>query len=241
MRRLICAFALAAASAAAVADELAYNAGITSDYRYRGISQSRLQPALQGGADYTDSASGLYAGTWLSTIRWTSDAGGGGHAEWDVYAGRRGELAPGLAYDVGVLGYIYPANGLGKVSGFVNANTGEVYGQLGYGLAYAKYSHAVTNLFGVPDSRGSGYLDLGANVPLNDSLTLNLHAGRQTVRHTAAASYNDWKLGVTATFSGTSLSLAVIGTSADTTFYASPANGRFLGKRALVLGVTRTF
>ena len=68
-----------------------YNAALVSDYRYRGISQTRLQPALQGGADYTHDPSGLYAGTWLSTVKWTRDAGGGGDVEWDLYAGRRGD------------------------------------------------------------------------------------------------------------------------------------------------------
>ena len=39
---------------AAPASTVSYNVGVTTDYRYRGISQSRLQPALQGGVDYAD-------------------------------------------------------------------------------------------------------------------------------------------------------------------------------------------
>jgi len=220
---------------------VAYNATLISDYRYRGISQTRLQPALQGGADYTHNPSGLYAGTWLSTIKWTKDAGGGGDIEWDLYAGKRGQVLDGVSYDVGVLGYVYPSNGLKNVPGFADADTAEIYGQLGYGPAYAKYSLALTNLFGFVDSRHSGYLDLGANVDLGGGLTLNLHAGRQRVLHNEASSYTDYKVGLTRDFGVATLALAYVGTNAGQAAYASPANGKFLGKKALVVSVGKTF
>ena len=107
-------------------NEVSFNAAVTSDYRYRGISQSRLDPALQGGADYTHNPTGLYAGTWLSTIKWTKDLGGSGDVEWDLYGGKRGNLTSDITYDVGGLYYFYPSNGLHP-----NANTFELYGQLG--------------------------------------------------------------------------------------------------------------
>jgi uncharacterized protein (TIGR02001 family) len=248
MKKII--FALAAiaplaatlhAEEAAPAHTLSFNTALASDYRYRGISQTRLQPALQGGADYSHNPSGWYAGTWLSTVRWTKDAGGAGDAEWDLYGGKRGQLAADVSYDAGVLGYVYPANGLKDVAGFANANTVEVYGQLGYGPAYAKYSLSQTNLFGFVDSRHSGYLDLGANLDAGRGLTVNLHAGHQQVRHNDQASYTDWKFGVTKDFGVAAVALAVIGTNADKTAYASPANGKFLGKTALVASVARTF
>src|SRR4051812_12774888 len=86
-------------------DEVSFNAAVTTDYRYRGVSQSRLKPALQGGADYTNNPTGFYLGTWASTIKWTKDAGGDGSIEWDIYGGKRGEIAPGVSYDVGGLYY----------------------------------------------------------------------------------------------------------------------------------------
>jgi uncharacterized protein (TIGR02001 family) len=222
-------------------NSLTFNAAVTSDYRYRGISQTRLQPALQGGADYTHAADGLYAGTWLSTIKWTKDDGGSGDLEWDLYAGKRGQLGADVSYDAGVLAYVYPANGLSAQPGLVNANTGELYGQLGYGPAYAKYSLSLTNLFGFADSRRSGYLDLGANVDLGGGLTLNLHAGRQDVRHNGLASYTDCKFGLTKDFGIASLALAFVGTNASDIAYASPANGKFLGKKAGLVSVSKTF
>jgi uncharacterized protein (TIGR02001 family) len=237
----LCISAPAFADDAKPDHETSFNAAIASDYRYRGISQTRLQPALQGGADYIHNPSGLYAGTWLSTITWTGDAGGGGNIEWDLYAGKRGALFTEVSYDVGILSYIYPSNRLSRVPGFVNADTTELYGQLGYGPFYFKYSRAVTNLFGFVDSKNSGYLDIGTNVDLGAGLTLNLHAGHQHVADSAPASYSDWKAGVSKDIGIATAALALIGTDASETAYTSPANGKFLGRRALVLTVNKSF
>ena len=72
------------APAAKPDNETSFNAAVVSDYRYRGISQTRLKPALQSGFDYTNNPTGLYAGTWLSTIKWTRDAGGDGRGMGSV-------------------------------------------------------------------------------------------------------------------------------------------------------------
>ncbi|MFC0167078.1 TorF family putative porin [Pseudoduganella danionis] len=255
MQKLIIAAALAtisgaswaqtddASSAVSAEHASSYNLAVVTDYRYRGISQTRFRPAVQGGFDYSHSPSGLYAGSWLSTIQWTRDAGGSGMLEWDLYAGRRGQLdAQGrYSYDFGVLRYLYPANALARVSGYANANTTELYAQLGAGPVYLKYSYAVTNLFGFVDSRHSGYLDAGANLELDGGYTLNLHAGRQQVQRNGAASYSDWKLGLTRDFGVLTGALAVIGTTASKTAYASPADGRYLGKTALQLTLSKVF
>jgi uncharacterized protein (TIGR02001 family) len=235
--------AAAGGAAAAVKpdNETSFNAAIVSDYRYRGISQTRLKPALQGGFDYVNNPSGVYAGIWLSTIKWTRDAGGDGGAEVDIYAGKRGQVTEAVSYDVGVLTYVYPSNDLKNVRGFANADTTEIYGQLGFGPAYIKYSQAVTNLFGFVDSKNSGYVDIGANIAAAEGLTVNLHAGRQTVKHNDASTYADWKIGATKDFGVVTGALAVIGTNASETAYASPANGKFLGKTAVQIMISKTF
>lgn len=243
MKKLILATAVLAAFSGSFAhaqdkkpdNEVSFNASLVTDYRYRGISQSRLKPALAGGADYVNNPSGFYAGTWLSTIKWTKDVGGDGNIEWDVYAGKRGEIAKDVSYDVGVLAYVYPSNDLNP-----SANTTEIYGQVGFGPAYVKYSHSVTNLFGFADSKNSGYFDIGANIEVAAGLVLNLHAGHQTVKRNSAFSYTDWKVGVTKDFGFLSGSLAAIGTSTDN--YVGPgADFKNLGKTALVLSVSKTF
>jgi uncharacterized protein (TIGR02001 family) len=213
--------------------EVSFNAAVTTDYRYRGISQTRLDPALQGGADYVNNPTGLYVGTWLSTIKWIKDAGGDGNVEWDIYGGKRGNVTGDITYDVGGLYYFYPSNSLP-----VNANTFELYGQLGFGPAYIKYSHSLTNLFGTADSKNSGYLDLGANVDVGNGFTVNLHAGRQNVRRNGSLSYTDYKIGVTKDLGVCTAALAWV--KADTSAYLSPDREN-LGKSGVVFSVSKTF
>jgi uncharacterized protein (TIGR02001 family) len=232
------AFASLGASTARAEDakpdnEVSFNAAVTTDYRYRGISQSRLKPALQGGADYVNNPSGFYAGTWLSTIHWIKDSGGDGNIEWDIYGGKKGEIAPGISYDVGGLYYFYPSNSLPT-----SANTFELYGQIGYGPGYIKYSHSTTNLFGFPDSKNSGYLDVGANLEIATGLMLNLHLGHQNVKGNGDFSYTDYKVGVTKDLGFCSVALAAI--YADTKAYVGPA-GKNLAKTGAVLTVSKTF
>jgi uncharacterized protein (TIGR02001 family) len=238
--------ATALSSAGTFADEptpdntLAFNVSVTSDYRYRGISQSRLDPALQGGMDYTNNPTGFYLGAWASSIKWIKDAGGDANFELDIYGGKRGNFSESITYDIGVLSYVYVDNKLGDVSGFANADTTELYAQLGFGPAYVKYSHSLTNLFGFVDSEGSGYVDVGANIELVETLTLNLHVGNQSVKNNDDYAYSDWKIGVTKDFGFMTASIAAIGTDSSKEWYYTP-KGEFTGKSAAVLTLTKTF
>lgn len=246
---LTCAALIAAAGGVAHAQttpehDLSFNASVTTDYRYRGISQTMRRPALQGGADYTHNPSGFYAGVWASTIKWTKDAGGDGNVEIDLYGGKTGELGGGFSYDVGGLYYYYSSNKLKTVGGWDNANTFEVYGKIGYGPAYLKYSHSLTSLFGAlgdngEKTRGSGYLDLGADFELADGYVLNLHVGHQTINKLTGFDYTDWKVGVTKDFGFAEASLAVVGTDIKPAFIAG--NGKNTTKNGLVLTLTKSF
>ena len=226
----------AAAPAAAPTPDNTYsfNVGLISDYRYRGISQSRLKPAISGGFDYSH-VSGFYAGTWLSSIKWIKDAGGGSDAEWDVYGGYKGTAGP-IGYDVGLLHYHYPSHHLA-----VSPNTTEVYGAVTWEMVTLKYSHAFTNLFGFADSKNSGYLDLSANFDLGNGWSVVPHVGRQVIRHNSPYSYTDYSVTLNKDFgNGLSASAAIVGTNADKTLYVTPS-GRFTGKTAVVVGVKYSF
>ena len=250
-KALIAAVALAAAGAGMPSmsyADVAFNVGAVTDYRYRGISQTRLKPALQGGVDYTQG--GLYLGAWASTIKWVKDTGrilavdtGNANLELDLYGGYKGEIVKDVGYDVGVLRYVYPGNKLGDTSpAFKNANTTEIYGALTYGPATLKYSHAVTNLFGNPDSKNSFYVDASATFDVQ-GFSVTPHIGYQKVKgpYDDPATYTDYSLTVAKEVSkGLVVSLAVIGTDADKTWYVSPA-GKFLGKSTAVLGVKYNF
>ena len=230
---------LAQAQAAAPESSLSFNVGAVSDYRYRGISQSRLKPALQGGVDYADK-SGFYVGAWGSTIKWIKDAGGDSNFELDLYGGYKGAVGD-VSYDVGFLRYEYSGNKLGNVTGFANANTNEVYGAATYGPATLKYSHAVSNLFGFVDSKNSYYVDLSATFDLGSGFSLVPHVGYQSIKNNASASYTDYALTLGKDLgNGLSATAAVLGTDADKSVYYTPA-GKFTGKTSLVVGLKYAF
>jgi len=78
--------------------------GLVSDYRFRGFSQTGEDPAVQGGITVT-SDTGLYAGTWASSLNLPgSDLG----SEIDLFAGYSTKVAEGVTVDAGLLYYLYP-------------------------------------------------------------------------------------------------------------------------------------
>ncbi len=233
---MMAAVALASLPAVSYA-QLAFNVGATTDYRYRGISQSRVKPALQGGVDYA--AGAFYVGAWASTIKWIKDFGGDAKLEIDLYGGYKGDIIKdALTFDVGALTYQYPSNKLAP-----SANTTELYGALTYGPATVKYSHAVSNTFGAPDSKNSYYLEASAGFDVGAGITLTPHLGYQKISGPAAsvATYTDYSLAVSKDFSGLVVSATIVGTDADKGFYSSPVNGKELGKAGLVLAVKYNF
>lgn len=226
----------AAALPSAAYAQLAFNVGAVSDYRYRGISQTRLKPAVQGGLDFA--AGSFYVGAWASTVKWIKDAGGDASAEIDLYAGYKGEIAKDIAFDVGVLTYQYPSH---KLS--VSPNTTEVYGAVSFGPATVKYSHSVSNLFGFSDSKNSGYLDLSATFDLG-GISLVPHVGYQKVSGNSDFSYTDVSLTVSKDFDGLVVSAGAVYADVKklggVPAYVGP-NGKNLGKAGVVLGVKYNF
>jgi uncharacterized protein (TIGR02001 family) len=232
------------------ASPFSFNVGAISDYRYRGISQTRLKPALQGGIDYAN-PNGFYLGTWASTIKWVKDAYGDAALEIDLYGGYKGEIAKDVTYDVGVLQYVY-ASAKTKLwdAAYKDPNTTEIYGAVTYGPVTTKLSYALTNLFGnydfagKRDSKGSLYLDISASFDVGGGLTLAPHVGYQKVVNITNASYTDYSLTLSKDFSGLAPSIALVGTNANKDFYVpgGAANStQFLGKTALVVGVKYSF
>jgi uncharacterized protein (TIGR02001 family) len=233
------------AQAQAAESTLSFNAGVVSDYRYRGLSQSRLEPAVQGGLDYAHK-SGFYVGAWGSSIKWIKDTGTHnsttgvkGSMELDVYGGYKWATGS-VAYDVGVLRYEYVRNNLQTVPLYANANTTEVYGAATYGVFTAKYSHALTNLFGNPNSKDSYYVDLSAAFDMGSGYTLTPHIGYQSVKNVVNASYTDYSVTLAKDLgNGLSATAAVVGTNANEGFYS--LLGKYNGKTGAVVGLKYTF
>jgi uncharacterized protein (TIGR02001 family) len=245
-----------AAAPAAPETTIAYNVGVVSQYRYRGLAQTHGLPALQGGLDYSN-ANGAYLGVWASTIRWIKDASTSspvmnvdGKSEVDIYGGYKFE-ASGVTYDLGVLAYQYPGNTLRNITSYdlENANTTEIYGAATLGAYTVKYSNAITDLFGYKDSKGSSYLDLTANFDMGSGFTLSPHIGRQKVIGTSSSyypgglSYSDYSLTLAKDMgNGISTTISAVSTSVKnkTNFLSNKTNYN-AAKDTLVVGVKYTF
>jgi uncharacterized protein (TIGR02001 family) len=194
----------AAAPAAAPEPDWTFtgNVGLYSQYVFRGISQTNEKPAIQGGFDLAHK-SGFYVGTWASNISWLSDGNPDVSAsiEWDFYGGYKWTLPQDFVADFGVLYYWYPGS---YPSGYSpKPNTTELYAALNWKMLQAKYSYAVSDTFGFPNSDGSYYIEGNLNwdvvEKVNDyfgKVTLIGHVGHQSYHNNGAYSYTDWKAGV---------------------------------------------
>ncbi|MEQ8742098.1 TorF family putative porin [Parasphingorhabdus sp.] len=148
------------------------NAAVASDYRFRGVSLSGGDIAIQGGIDISHE-SGFYIGTWGSSLEGKINPYGG--VELDVYGGWSGEVTSGVTVDVGLLYYLYP-NGVKGVDldyfepyASVAATIGPVEATVG--VAWAPKQDSLGN-----DDNLYLYTDLSAGIP-NTPITLNGHLG----------------------------------------------------------------
>ncbi|HJV24083.1 MAG TPA: TorF family putative porin [Aromatoleum sp.] len=222
--------------------DLILNVAGVSEYRARGLSQSRFNPALQAGADYTDG--GLYLGAFASTTQWIKDIpGGNADYELDLYGGYAGELVDGIGYDVGFLRYLFPDNNLHPT-----ADTTELYAGLTYSVAKLKFSRTVSkNFLAIPDSGKSWYAELSATLDVGDGFTLVPHVGYQYISgpFSSDASYADVALTLSKDFNGLVPSIALMTTNAHRDFYNPGAgmtgDSRNLGRGTIVLGLKYNF
>jgi uncharacterized protein (TIGR02001 family) len=251
MKKLVMVTAIAAATFGAVSTaqaevSVSANANLTSDYKFRGLSQTNAGPAFQGGFD-VDFGNGFYAGNWNSNVNFTGPSGAG--LEMDFYAGYAGEFN-GVGYDVGTLYYYY--EGFEVAPGDPKLDTLEIYGKLAYKNAYAKLSYALSDdYFGAKDINGNGdlggstYLDLGYSFPLSEKLSLTAHYGLtsfdkdvMSLNGDVLDNYSDYSLGATYSLAKNySVTAAYIDTSKKAeTFY-----GKDLAEGSLVLTLSAKF
>ncbi len=244
------------------------NVTITNDYRYRGITQTNYQPAIQGGFDYAHE-SGFYIGNWNSSISWFGDHNStawgtasnnvSSNIEMDFYGGFKKELiAPGFASDFGILQYYYPTKGFNSTF-MKNPNTTELYVAQNFTLGpvtgFVKVNYALTTIFGIPNSAGSFYPDLTINYDTGIwGITANGHIGYQYIAGQPSAvsgyatqaenlSYTDWKLGLTKDFGGgLSAQVSYISTNANRTWYTTGGNqSTWSGRGGAIVSLTKTF
>ena len=104
------------------------NLTATSNYIWRGVTQTDDQAAVQGGLDY-ETDIGLYAGTWMSNVNFDGTRG----FELDLYGGYGGEFQ-GFNYDVGLIYYVYPSMTKVEAPNFLEIYLTGGYGPLSTGV-----------------------------------------------------------------------------------------------------------
>jgi uncharacterized protein (TIGR02001 family) len=180
VKSLIAGSVLAAstvASGVALAESpLTANIGFTSNYLWRGVTQSSDISAISGGIDYAHD-SGFYAGTWLSSLD-------GGQYEQDWYAGFGFDAGP-VGLDVGYILYTYPIAD-------AQSDFSEVYLNAGWEWLSAGVAYTVDTDWGGDDS--DLYYFAGADFDIYKGLMLGLVYGKYDFDDAAAEDYAHWQV-----------------------------------------------
>lgn len=204
---LLAATAIPAGQAfAAEGIEVSANVALTSDYVFRGVSQTSSLPAIQGGFD-VEFEPGIYVGTWASNV----DGGTypGSSMEWDFYFGWAGDIGDtGVGIDIGYLRYQYPG-----VTNSAN-NTDEYHVGVSYdfGMASAGYTlNFSPDFYGADDAL---YHSFGVEIPLNEDFTVGLSYGITDYDDDAKGDdYDDYSISLSTSVVGLDVSVAWTDTS----------------------------
>jgi len=185
-------YTLMLASAPVYAQEISYNAGVTSNYIWRGVTQTNDNPAAFIGAD-ADFGNGFYLGTWVANVDFEDnlDTANGAETsfELDLYGGYAGEIA-NLNYDIGYIAYVYPDADFGNEADF-----SEVYLTLGQGPISASVYYLVDADYDA-DSGDDVYYSLDFEFDLIGDWDIGLHAGMYNYKD-GSNDYDDYGLFLT--------------------------------------------
>ena len=203
------------------AGEIEANVALSTDYIFRGITQTNNDPAISGGFDYSFD-DGFYAGVWASNVNFgsnsflTEDENGepalGSNSststEIDLYAGWAGEISEGVELDLAYVYFAYPGD-----SGALN------YSEF---LASVSFDDLTFGLIYSPDYFGSDsdafIFNVDYSVGINENLTLDLHSGYITtsdndvVAAGVGDNYLEYSIGLSTAAAGVDLSLTFHGT-----------------------------
>jgi uncharacterized protein (TIGR02001 family) len=179
-KMLLAATAIAAAviagSASAATDfaggTISYNVSATSDYVYRGLSQTAGDPAIQGGVDYSHGL--FYVGGWASNVDFAD-------YELDLYAGIK-PVYKDFTFDLGAIYYGYSDNSLASTEVKAAVSHPIYKGTIG-----AAYFYNV-------DLDDTEYYEINGSYPLTSKLSVSGAVGEQK---TGGFKYTTENLGLT--------------------------------------------
>lgn len=218
---LIAATSAHAEDGAAGTSAFSFSGGATvvSDYRFRGVSQTGGDAAVQGTVTVSHE-SGIYAGVWASNVDFGKFGPAAddlyGRVEIDLYAGWSGDIAPGLTADAGLLYFVYPDGKFEKPEIF------EPYASLSTTLGPARVKVGATYAWKQSSLGDMDNLQVYTNVDVgipSTPLTASAHLGYTD--GALAPSWQvgtgdktgfDYSLGLSAAMHGMTLGVSYIGT-----------------------------
>jgi uncharacterized protein (TIGR02001 family) len=188
----------------------------TSDYIFRGVSQTDGHPAVQGSLAY-QALSGWYAGVWASSLErneWYYPAGTA-EVEIDVFAGFGRTLSDHWSTDVQATGYLYPGDG-----DVVSYDYAELEVALSYrdavrlSLSWSPDAALVTRDALIEGGRSLA-TEIALRQPLNHWLSIVAGAGYRDIERASTGGYGYWSAGFTARKGPLTIDLARYGTNED--------------------------
>jgi len=229
-------FLLLFVSINALADSVDGSVSITNDYRFRGISQSYLEPSMSTQLEYTTNL-GLWAGHKFDTVS-KQEYNNGIGVESDYYAGFTHRFDNGIRIYVGDYEYTYPKSKIEHIS----YNTNELFSQIRISGFTIKYYRSLTDYFGTPVSVGTQYYSLDNYSPLGTA-TLVSHIGHTNVANYSNLSYTDWHTGPVINFKGIDFALTYYwNTHMTSTFkIINTLSGNEIYNNTLVLSISKGF
>jgi uncharacterized protein (TIGR02001 family) len=237
MRGKAVLFVLLLASDSVEADSLTGTVTVTTDYRFRGISQTDLQPTPQASLVW-NGPDGWYAGTWASRVDFDDHANTS--IEWDIYVGKHFALSEGFDLNIQPYYYAYPDHDAARA---------------GFNDSYFELITTLTRTFDPitvagtlawsPDwfaESGPGWwLNLNVAAPVNAWLSLSGNLGRQWARDLNGRGlgfpYSTWDVGATAKWRSFALDLRYIDTTIserECAAFNGARNGRWCGGAVLL-------
>ncbi len=209
--------ALMAGAAQAKADDsdgfqISGNVALTSDYRFRGISQSDKNPAIQGGFDIEFSP-GFYFGTWGSSVDFDNSVDYDGSLELDYYGGWSSAIGDtDFGIDVGYIWYDYPGDS-GDEGDYGEVYVAGSWKDLSVGVNYSDDYYGGTGKF--------WYYAADYSFSLFENFSVGLHVGyndfdkADEFLSNNQDSYTDWSVSLGYSWAGVDFSVAYVDTDLD--------------------------
>ena len=184
----------------------------TTDYTFRGVSQTSEDPAVQGSFGWSKDFKagqqdiGLYASVWGSNVEFKD--GDNAHIEID-YTGGITTTVAGVGLDAFAI--YYPGANDALDYDYIEAGFGAGY-DFGVAAINGKFYWSPDFFGGIGDAY---YFSGDVSVPLPFKLTAAGHVGYSVFDSSSADDYTDWSISITRNILGFDLSVAYVDSDLD--------------------------